>query len=497
MEAVLKKAVYRRLEPVWQEMFSGEFQTDCIVPDTLPDVRDVVDGEGILQLRSKNTEDGCLVITAVIQSSVLYVPDAGGELRNLSAAIPVDIRIEDPAIVSDCRAVCRLRIKSMEPKMVNSRKISVRAEVCGDLCCYREDSPSIAVGLEQNDPAVHILKNTASSIHVTDVREKAFVITDQYSVQGDTSAGMEILSQRAEVYTEDVKFVSGKVIFRGRVSAILLVVGGDGGAPVSMRYDTEFSQIMEVDADVDDIPPEVSLLLTGVYLDLPERGDTGGKIGAEYHMAAQCVCREKKEVSYVEDIYSNKAVFRPVRKGAKYVSEIQAVSMRQTVTGRAESCSGEIIYASAAVGGISMENATVKTVVNTRLLCRKEGGEYALARCRLNAEFTTDIPAGTELKEINVRVTDVYYSPAAGAADVRVVLQMDGVRVTSRTVTCVECVEVEEGEAFPAAPSMTLVRKGDGADLWGLAKKYRSSPEAISAANEGNNGRLLLIPKSR
>lgn len=497
MEAVLRKEVYRRLEPVWQEMFSGEFQTDCIVSDTMPDVRDVVDGEGILQLRSKNTEDGCLVVTAVIQSSVLYVPDDGADLRSLTAAIPVEIRMEDPAIDSDCRAVCRLRIKSIEPKMVNSRKISVRAEVCGELWCYREVSPSIAAGLEQEDPSVHILKNTASVVHVADVREKAFVITDQYSMQGDTSAGVEILSQRAEVYTEDVKFVSGKVVFRGRISVVLLVSGAEAGAPVSMRYDTDFSQIMEVDAAGDDIQPDVCILLTGVYLDLPERGDTAGKIGAEFHMAAQCTCREKKEIPYVEDIYSNKSMFLPVCESTVFVSEVQSVSMRQTVTGRAEPCGGEIVYASAAIGGISAENETVKTVVNARLLCRRDGGEYALARCRLNAEFTTDIPSGAELREIMVRVMDVYYSPAAEAADVRVVLQMDGFRTTSRTISCVERVEVDESGPAAVVPSMTLVRRSAQTDLWGLAKKYHSSPEAISAANEGNNGRLLLIPKSR
>ena len=50
---------------------------------------------------------------------------------------------------------------------------------------------------------------------------------------------------------------------------------------------------------------------------------------------------------------------------------------------------------------------------------------------------------------------------------------------------------------LPPAPSLAMVRLEPGADLWAVAKKYRSTVEAITAANGDRTCGLLLIPKAR
>ena len=76
---------------------------------------------------------------------------------------------------------------------------------------------------------------------------------------------------------------------------------------------------------------------------------------------------------------------------------------------------------------------------------------------------------------------------------------MDALAVTGSSVSCVTSV-TEDQEAWaaqPPAPSVTLVRVDSGADMWAVAKKYRSSVEAIGAANGERTEGLLLIPKAR
>lgn len=498
MEVALKTEKYNRFEPVWHEITGGEFASDCVVPDTMPDIRDLLNAEGTLLLRSKVTEAGSVTLSASVQGMVVYFPENEAMPRCLSVTVPVEIRMDAPQIQEECRTVCRMRIRSLDAKMVNSRKISVRADVAAEIWCYGENVLELPCGLEQDEVCAHILKGTTSVVQVSDVREKAFVITDQYSLPGGLSSVGEILSQRTEVHTEDVKFVSGKVVFRGHVSTELLLAGSEAGQLFPVRYETEFSQIMEADVTGEDAVPEVMLQLTGVYFDLPGHDNSSEKIGAEIHMAAQCVCRKKQEVAYMEDLYSNKNHLVSECGGILCDREVQPVSMRQTVTGRAEFAGeGEVACTSASVSGITTEGETVKTSVTVRLVIRQSNGQYASARCRLGAEFTTDLPAETELQNITVRVTDVFCSASAGAADVRVVLQMDGWRVTRRVLMCVQNVSVDEsGESRGNEPSITLVR-AENMDLWSLAKQYRSSPEAIEAANEGNISGLLLIPKSR
>lgn len=499
MEVAFKKERYDRFVPKWHDSFEGSFTTDCVIPDKMPDIRDLMDAEGTLLLRSKTTEAGSVIVTASVNGTVLYSPEQGGVLQSLPVVTPVEIRFDSPEIQEDCRVLCRMCVRSLEAKMVNSRKITICADVVAEIWCYEADTQELPTGMEKNEVSVHILKGTTSLVHISDVREKAFVITDQYALPAGISERPSIVSQRTEVHTEDVKFVSGKVVFRGHVSARLLLAGTESGELSHTQYETDFSQIMEVDASGDGLIPEITLQLTGVFFDPPAYDGSAGKIGAEIHMVAQCVCRKKQDIEYIKDLYSNKETLVPMYERLMYSDDVQAVTMRQTVSDRVEFAGeGEIVCAGASVSGITLQDDTVKTLVNVRLLCRQSSGEYMTIRSRLSAEFTTELSEDAELRNISVRIADIYCSGAAGTTDVRVVLQMDGWREVHKILSYVESAMAEENDrGAENAPSMTLVRKGKDADLWQLAKRYHSSPEAIEEANIENSSGLLLIPKSR
>ena len=160
---------------------------------------------------------------------------------------------------------------------------------------------------------------------------------------------------------------------------------------------------------------------------------------------------------------------------------------------------GEVLCVSASVGSITVEGESVKTTVNVRAILRREDGGYSTARCRLPAEFTTETAPGTALQNVTVSAADVFCAPAAGGLDVRTVLEMDACAVTEQTVAAV-CAVTEDQEAWKASsdmPSVSLVRLEPGADLWAVAKRYRSTVEAIRAANGERTEGLLLIPKAR
>lgn len=501
MDTALKKDIYEQLSLAWSGTAGREVTSECVVPDTMPDVGAVVDAEGVLTLRSKETEAGAVQLAASLSVSVLYMPEAGGVMRSLEITLPADIRMEAPAVEPDDRTVARLRVRAIDARALNSRKVSLRADVEAEARCYRRDSVEIASGLAEGGEAVHLLTKTANVYTVSDVREKTFVVTDEYQLPAGCGGVEAILSQRVEAVVEDVKYVSGKAVFRGRARAGLLFSAPEGRI-FSGRYETEFSQIMELEAGADEAVPEVSVFLTGVYFDLPERTAESGRVAAELHLAAQAVCRQRGEVAYIADLYSNRTALAPEMAELPVLSEVRPITMRQTVTGRAEPFSGdgEVLSLSASVGGVTVEGNTVKTSVSIRLISRQADGRCALSRCRLSAEFTaTELPADTELAAVTVTAADVYCAPASGGADVRATLQMDAFAMGRGVIRCVSAV-TEDAEAWEReknTPSVTLIRAGAEAELWALARRYHSTVEAIEAANEGRREGLLLIPKAR
>lgn len=500
MDTALKKDVYEHLAPVWFGTFSRDFTSESIVPDAMPDVAAVIDAEGVITLRSKDTDTGFVALSASLSVSVLYQPEGGGALESLSMVMPLEIRADTPGAEPDCRTVARMRLRALDARMVNSRKLSVRADVECEAAVYQRRSIELASGLEKDNASVHILPRTAYMAEAADVREKTFIITDEYALPAGCDRVERILSQRVDAVVDDVKYVTGKIVFRGRVRSSLLY-GGEDGRVWAERYETEWSQIMEVEADAEEASGAVTLMFTGVYFDIPESRDGEGKVKAELHLVAQTVCRQQRELTYIEDMYSNRTALAGQTEDVRFVSAVQNVSMRQTVTGSAELLggAGEVLSVAASVGSVTVETQTVKTAVNVRAILRREDGGYSTARCRLTAEFTTDAAPGTGLQNITVTAADVFCAPAGGGVDVRVVLQMDAAAVTETTVAAV-CAVTEDEEAWQAAaaaPSVSLVRIEPGADMWAVAKKYRSTVEAIRSANGEKTAGLLLIPKAR
>ncbi len=500
MDTAFKKDIYEHLAPVWSGSFSRDFTAETIVPDAMPDVASVVDADGVITLRSKESEAGAVSLAASVSVWVLYMPEGGGPLQSLNVTLPAELRADAPGADTDCRAVARLRVRSLEGRAVNSRKLSVRADVECEVWLYQKKTLELPSALAEEDGCVHILPGTAPMVTVADVREKTFVVTDEYPLPPGCGGVERLLSQRTEACVEDVKYASGKVVFRGRVRSGLIFAGREGQV-FAGRYETEFSQIMEVDVQDPEVTAEVAVQFTGAYFDLPERQDGDGHVSAELHLVAQTVCRRTEEVGYIADIYSNRTALIGQREEVSLVGDARPVSMRQTVTGSAELLggAGEILALSASVGSVTVEAETVKTAVNIRLITAQEGGGYGCARCRLTAEFTTDLPADTELTNVTVTAAEVYAAPAGSGADVRASLRMDATAVTRTCLAAVTAV-TEDQEAFaaqPPAPSLTLARVAPEADMWAVAKRYRSTVEAIAAANGEKRSGLLLIPKAR
>ncbi len=497
METALKKDIYEHLAPVWEDTSVTEVQSEYVVPDAMPDIGSVVNAESILTVKSKETEVGSVRLSASVSVLVVYTPEMGGAMRSVEVTLPADIRMDAPPVDTDCRTVARLRVRSVDARTINSRKLSVRAEIEAEARSYRKESMELASGLEEPDGSTHLLCRSAEAMLVADVREKNFVVMDDYALPAEMSGVEAILSRRAETILESVSYVSGKVVFRGRVCAELILSAPDSDRAYTAQYETEFSQIMEVDTEAAEALPEVTLFMTGVYFDLPERGAEANRIAAELHFAAQTVCRQTVTLPYIADIYSNRRVLVPEMTDLALIREERPVSLRQTVTGTSEPSAegGELLAATASVGAVTVDGTSVKASVTLRSIIRTEGG-YLPARCRLTAEFgSVELPENGTLRDISVTVTDIFRS----GAELRATCRLDAKMMICERVACVTSVTEDTQTVRDTAkmPSVTLIRAGQDADLWMLARKYASTPEAIEAANEGRGEGLLLIPKCR
>ena len=218
------------------------------------------------------------------------------------------------------------------------------------------------------------------------------------------------------------------------------------------------------------------------------------------HLAAQCVCRQQRQLRYMADLYSNRTELIPTMETVTVPGSVRPVTLWQTVAGRAEAApgSGEVIRVCATARGTMYEEGAVHTTVSVRLLCRTPEGRFFTARTRLNAEFTLPETSGvTGVRSAMVTVTEA--AAPSLAEDIRITLRMDALAIQEESFSCVQAVEVsgEEPADRPRTPSFILARVPAGTDMWTLARRCHSTMEAIASVNEGRQEGLLLIPRAR
>ena len=499
METSLKTDAIEIFSQIWQGSAVREVTEDLVVPDSMEDAGVILDAAGILTMRGRETVQDAVELSASLSVCVVYAPENGDGLRSLDVSLPIEMRLDAPGADMDCRTACGVRVRSLEARMLNSRKLRVRAELEADAACYRRDCLRIASGLEAEEGSVLLRSMDTSVVVVSDVREKTFALTDECPFPASLGDEPRILTRRAEILTEDVQYVGGKILFRGRVRSELLLQDRETHRAAVLRCETEFSQLMEIDADSEDVQPELRLFLTGAYYDMPEPGRTGS-IQTELHIGAQCVCRERRAISYISDLYSNRTELIPERVSIPVIQGSDRVVLRQTVAERLDGAErdAELLQTAAVVGPLTQEAGAVRTNVTVRLLYRMQNGAYSAAQGRLSAEFTLpDASSGETLRDASVTVTDVYCVPGTG--DVRVSLRLDAAVEKDAVISCVSAVR-EDAEAWQSrdrAPSAVMLRVPEGSDLWDIAKRCHSTVEDILAVNEGRSAGLLLVPKGR
>ena len=319
-------------EKAYDAVFSREETAESVVPDVMPDIGEILSAEGIVLLRSKEAEQGRVTLTGNIETSVLYLPDGESGIKKLYLSIPFSTSAESTLFFETTRVVAALKLLSIEARMLNPRKVLVKACVCVDLKCYGKSEALICDGVEDGNEEV--LTKTAQCVlnPVMGVREKTFVLSDEYAIPQSNPEFGEVLGERVNFVIEDMKTVGDKLIFKGAAQVVLLYLSADESEVEALAYTTPFSQIIEMDGtyEYEQLDAEVCLTLTGAYFEPLPLTSEGRVISAEIHAVAQVTCAEKTELTYLADAYSNSCDIEIYRE----TIEMECVERRMTARER-------------------------------------------------------------------------------------------------------------------------------------------------------------------
>ncbi|MCL2343876.1 MAG: DUF3794 domain-containing protein [Firmicutes bacterium] len=505
MELAMRKLNIGCFHKVWEDNFVREETTEAVVSDVLPDIGTIVDVSGVVCLRSKEAKQGECGLAATVHAAVIYQPEGERRMRKLEVALPITASAEAGAVDESCSLVVRLKLCSIDAKAVNPRKVLLRAEVYVEMAAFREGQIGIVGALEDAGGfQVNVKEGTAEFTAAVTVREKTFVLSDEYNLPASRPPMSELLAKRAELSLEDVKSVGNKLIFKGAALLTLLYVAAGEAELQSVDFSTGFSQIIEMERPMDGLHVNLSMALTGIYLD--QMGPESRQISVELHIVAQAVGEEDIRLPFVEDAYCNEHPLSLSRDSLELRRSERPLSLRETLREQLETQSParELICAWALPSPVSVEDGNLRADVIVRALYRAEDGAVGAAGGRYTVKAQAPAEGGIKFTNCAVTCTETYAAPSSGGLELRVLLDFTASAVRDLRIDPVSAMNLDT-EAQPSMqnrPSVTVLPARQQHSVWALAKKYGSTPDLIRAANEigeadNIGGKLLLIPRAR
>ncbi len=488
---------------VYKEFYSQKKQiqvsSESVVPDTDEDIGKTAAVQTTVFLKSKDITARGVIVSGEAVASFLYITENQDRVSCVKLSKSFTIEYDVPDIDSSAVAQIALSVVCAEAKVINPRKVSVCFEILGDLSCYMPEKLAVESGFDSNTGSgLHAKYESTNLETISAVSEKTFSLNEQFNFPGGKPKPTRLISNNVELVANDYQLVGTKLIVKGNANINVYYLSDEVNYPVKAEFSTAFSQIIDVGEEEME-SCLISPSLTGVYFELADSMNGEKIMDVELYAVLQLVCRSKREVVYISDVYSNIVPTNCVYEKAVLSGISENKKIRLSTDERLnimDDCA-DVLSLFVSIHHIQQEQSKLRTSLNIDVVYRSHSGQLSSARRSVDMEAECSY---AEYKIHGVRLTEQYLRPDGQYLDAHFSMEINGVVSQSIELNKIISVETDDDISleYEKFPTVTLI-KCSGESLWELAKEYHSSVEKIKAANileEDYSGAMILIPKS-
>jgi|GEM_PF-3368637 len=507
MRVALHRVESDCLKPIYDNVISKEETLELVVPDVSADVGTILDVRGQFLLSSQKAKTNEIHISASVEATVIYAAEDSGKVQYIMANIPFDMMIPVPGANENTKIVTRCELCGIDARMLNPRKLLIRAAVSVQLCCYVPDKFVLWDNLSEGETvAVYTLRKEVEHTLAVGVREKTFVISDEYRLPADKEQNAKMLSASTEVCVEDVKAVGNKIVVKALAKTMAVFLNEVDGMLFDNQFTTQFSQIIEVDTFGENITNTVTIQLRDAEFTMAPDRDGGYMCSANLHMCAQAISRANKSSAYIADAYSNTCELTLETTDVKLMQVHPESSLMLNLRGKLQPKAGlsEIMYLAISSVCTELSGGDIDVTVEIGGVGKTESGELESIELKLSAEETLTLGANQKLNITCLCCDKPTVVGMPANAEVSVDIELCYSLREFAEISAVSGFEVSEDSncKMENGPSLVVICSDREAEVWSLAKKYGSTVEMIENANKVNDEfsathRPLLIPRAR
>ncbi|MBR6555932.1 MAG: DUF3794 domain-containing protein [Clostridia bacterium] len=484
-ELFMEKAEFNCCFPGTAVCVPLENTVECIVPDALPDVLEILRCVCTVTECAKSADGDRVRVNATAEACVLYRSEEGTR-EVLRLSVPMQAQAEGCA---DGRYTAEICLRRTECTAPNSRKVSVR--IFGELCVrpFRQEMVVLPVAVPGTE-GMELDIREVSGACIRDITQREFSFTEELELSASAPEATAVLGISAAARDVDCRLIPGTAVVKAVIDYRLwyLAAGGVRDALFSMP----FSQILELPAAEDGDNARISVSVSALSLREEEAGRIWSvTVSGSVHAAVFGTC----SVGVITDAYSTCDAVTAER-GTCCLWKAGESAVREREFREALECGGRVVSAAAEPLGILRGDGKLTAEIAVILLADNGEGTVPVTH-RVSAEF----PMEGELLFPEIAVTEVTFVPTSAGAEVRGRICLHGTEVCEQQVPAVVKLCSEGPRAEEHIPSVTLRRVAAGERYFDICRAYSAPRSELFAANglepsdRVEEARMLIIPR--
>lgn len=508
MNFELKKQELSSLKCVPSTPAEQSIDLELNLPDYCSDIKRILKCNVFTSVNSLRRTGNSVTANGEIVLRLVYV-GADERLDCFEHKLELSKGCEFPQLEESASVLCDCAAEYINCRAASQRRICVNGNVSVIFKAYSFEKTQLVSQIEGSGAQTLCEKSDVTT--VTAAGEKCFDMSETVSLSQDMPPIGKIIRSDSFVTMESVKAVSGKLLVKGElVVEIAYCADTERGSVCCLRHSMPLSQIIELPEVTEETDCFVSLSVRA--LSLQPRSDSSGTNRLLEVAAKLCAFvkgTREISVSAVADCYSTSCALKGEYSFASFERKIYNFKADETLQKTVE-LSGQGISevldlrSIKNTSGISFSGDKLELHLSVLVGVIFTDGDGNIQYVEKNLDFTLDgrLPQRAEKVLCEPFVT-VKGLKSAVVGNEKLQLTVDvcadfDVYSSSQKRVCGAVKEDENAEKKDGSALIIYFAK-KGERLWDVAKRYSSTPEAISRENDLAGEKLvedkmLMIP---
>lgn len=482
-------------------------ECDVIIPDVKPDILSTINTNGTVCIYKKEILDGKVRIDGGVQVYIMYLADnENASVRGINTVIDftkvIDMEKANPEMNLDTNII----LKDIECKILNGRKISVRANIEANICVCSNENIEFVKDIE-NKNNIQLLNSSATMDSLLGTGNTKVYAKDTINID-NTDNLAEIMKINMNIINKEVKTSYNKILAKADMLVNIVYLTDDNKVN-EVKWQIPVMGFIDMQNISDDNLCNVKYEIKNIII--KPNSVEEHSIYVEVELEIMCNVYEKRELNIIQDLYSpseclsvsqkNITVMqdkRNVKNTCQIKEKIVVPELHNTKICNAElmpKIIKENIYNDriAYEGELQIKFLYMSDVTNridSKIQNIPFNANIDCPGIKSNANLNTSI---------DVIVQDFIVMPD-GSLETNIELEICADVCKMMEVNVVDNIEIAENSNENIYSIVVyFVKPGD--TLWNIAKKFRSTIKAIACVNgiEDENkisvGQQLFIPK--